>query len=106
MEARMPRGKSYDTLIAEVEAIVSSTLGAISASDPLKARKGADILSSGRYHIDSLAALEILTALEDHFGVEFPDDVINLNLFDSVPQLTGVVRSLLPEATRLEDGEE
>jgi acyl carrier protein len=85
-----------ELLVAEIKTLVISSLGlpldfnAIHDDEPLW---------GGRYHVGSMAALEILMVLEDRFGVQFPDEAIDLSLFTSIRRLADAVSKLLPDAT-------
>jgi acyl carrier protein len=86
----------YEAISAEVKTILISSLGL--PFDPLGI-KDDEPLWGGRFNLGSMAAIEILSALEDHFGVQFPDEKIDLRLFGSVRRLADAVSSLLPDAT-------
>lgn len=85
-----------ESITIEVKALLIFTLGlplapnAIGEDDPLW---------GSRLNIGSLAAIEILTVLEERFNVQFPDEIIDLNLFSSVRHLVDAVSALLPDAT-------
>jgi acyl carrier protein len=84
-----------ESIATEIKTLLISSLGlplnpsAIGEDEPLW---------GNRLNIDSLAAIEILTALEDRLGVQFPDEMIDLSLFASVRRLVDAVSALLPNA--------
>ena len=90
---------SPESIAAEIKTLLVSSLGlpldpaAIGEDEPL---------SGSRFHITSLLAVEILTTLEDRFGVQFPDEMLDYSLFASVRRLADAVSSLLPDADRPE----
>lgn len=82
----------HEAIAAEIKTRLVAALGlrldpgAIDEDEPL---------SGGRFQVTSLAAVEILTALEDSFGVQFPDEMLDISLFTSVRRLADAVGSLL-----------
>ena len=54
----------------------------------------ADLWSAG---MDSLTSVQLMLRLEDHFGVEFPDDALTRDTFGSIRSLCGVLGGLLGE---------
>ncbi len=67
-----------ELILIEIKTLLISYLGL-----PLEPGVIADDepLLGNRIHVTSLIAIEILTALEDRFDVQFPDEIINLGLF-------------------------
>ena len=85
----------HESLATEIKTILIFSLGL--SFDPSAIREDEPLLGS-RFNIGSLTAIEILTALEDRFGVQFPDETIDLSLFASVRRLVDAVGVLLPNA--------
>ncbi|MFD6548523.1 acyl carrier protein [Streptomyces sp. NPDC058398] len=54
----------------------------------------ADLWSAG---MDSLTSVQLMLRLEDHFGVEFPDEALTRDTFGSIRSLCGVLGGLLVE---------
>ena len=47
--------------------------------------------------LDSMAVVNVITALEDHFGITVDDDEISAQTFETVGTLTGFVEQKLAE---------
>ncbi|PTR15119.1 MULTISPECIES: acyl carrier protein [unclassified Nitrosospira] len=47
--------------------------------------------------LDSMAVVNVITALEDHFGITVDDDEISAQTFETVGSLTGFVEQKLAE---------
>ena len=54
-----------------------------------------DLLFSGESGVDSIATLEIVSAIEETFGVAITDDEIDVELFESVSSLSTYVKKQL-----------
>jgi acyl carrier protein len=63
------------------------------------------ILFDGRLGLDSVAAIEILTAIERFFEIQFEDEQIGLHLFESVNALAGAVEYQLAKRAPASSGE-
>lgn len=87
------------SLVAEVKSIVVASLGLPHEPDAIE---NDELLWAGRYHISSMAALEILTVLEERFHVQFPDEAIDLNLFTSIRRLADLVSNLLSDEANID----
>ena len=81
-----------ESLVMEIKVVLISSLG--SPLDPSAIGEGNPLWENG-LNVGSLAAIEILTVLEDRFGVQFPDEMIDSSLFASVGRLVEAVSSLL-----------
>lgn len=73
--------------------------------------------SHGRLHVDvaslddednlfsaglsSFANINVMLALEDHFGIEFPDDMLRRSSFESVSAIRTVVAQLTRQEERV-----
>ncbi|MEU4767658.1 phosphopantetheine-binding protein [Actinosynnema sp. NPDC023794] len=73
----------------DFERIVRQALTALPAGEPL--RGDADL---GALGLDSIKAIQLLFALEDAYGIEVPDRVLEASLFATPRNLWEVVRSL------------
>jgi acyl carrier protein len=63
----------------------------------------ADLFLAG---MSSHASVTVMVALEDEFGVEFPDSMLERSVFESVNSLTGAISQLVasePEPARPAD---
>ncbi|OJZ65287.1 acyl carrier protein [Mycolicibacterium diernhoferi] len=65
------------------------------AADPLDIDSGADLYEQG---LTSHASVNVMLALEDEFGVEFPDDAMKKATFASIASIERVLSDLTPEA--------
>lgn len=83
------------TLSAEIKEIVVSSLGL-----PVKPEMITDdeVLYGGRFNISSMAVIDILTEIEGRLGVEVPDEVLDIRIFDSIRTLVETISSLLQKA--------
>jgi acyl carrier protein len=52
---------------------------------------GADLFLAG---MSSHASVSVMVALEDEFGVEFPDSMLERSVFESIDSLTGAISAL------------
>ena len=82
-----------ESLEKEIKSILVATLGLPIDADAIG---NDEPLWQGGLNIGSMAAIEILTILEDRFDVQFPDEAIGPNLFASVRTLADAVRTLSP----------
>ena len=53
---------------------------------------GSDLYDKG---LTSLITVNLLLAIEDHFDVEFPDNLLSRRTFQSIDTLTDAVRELI-----------
>ena len=51
-----------------------------------------DMLFEGALGLDSVSTIEILTCIEDEFGMQISDDEISLELFQTVNSLASLVQ--------------
>ncbi|WAL67938.1 acyl carrier protein [Amycolatopsis cynarae] len=51
------------------------------------------------YGLDSLAIVELLATLEQHYNVRFEDDALNLETFENPGRLWTTLSDLSPEGT-------
>lgn len=86
-----------ELLAMEIKTLLVSSLGL--SLDPCAIDEDESLLGS-RLHLASLTAIEILTALEDRFGVQFPDEMIDRSLFMSVRRLVDAVSALLYDSAQ------
>lgn len=84
-----------ESLVMEIKVVLISSLG--SSLDPSAIGEDNPLWENG-INVGSLAAIEILTVLEDRFGVQFPDEMIDSSLFGSVRRLVEAVSALLPNS--------
>jgi acyl carrier protein len=78
------------TTLDEVRALVATTLG---IEDRAASFDASTELIGGIPEFDSMAVVEVVTALERHFGLEFDDDDITGDSFETLGSLTAVVDS-------------
>jgi acyl carrier protein len=79
-----------------VEAILKILSEKIVVETPHDGKMAADtpLLSSG-VTLDSVAVLQLLMEIEDHFGVEFSDEDLTVELFQNVGSLATAVEQKL-----------
>jgi acyl carrier protein len=56
-----------------------------------KLQDGSDLYNAG---LTSLASVGVMLALEDQFGIEFPDSMLGRRTFRSIEAIAGVVEQL------------
>jgi acyl carrier protein len=49
--------------------------------------------------LDSMSAIELVLTIEDRFGVQFPDELLVRETFESLHSLESAVRSMLDSST-------
>ena len=54
-----------------------------------------DLYASG---LTSFAAVQLMLGLEDHFGIEFPESMLNRRSFASVAAIEACLRKLAPSS--------
>lgn len=78
---------SYQTQVREILA----THGRLPV-DVSQLSDDSDLYDAG---LTSLITVNLMLAIEDHFDVEFPDDLLSRKTFQSINSLAGAVGSLL-----------
>lgn len=63
------------------------------ATDVAGLDDGADLYEAG---LTSLITVNLLLAIEDHFDVEFPDELLSRKTFQSINALAAAVTTLVP----------
>lgn len=81
-----------DKITQDIKAIVLTRLGLSLGSSELSI---SDPLIGGRFNIGSMTAIDILSAIEQRYGIQFPDEAITTDLFSSIESLSHSVESLL-----------
>lgn len=74
---------------AEVRRIVRDNARLIADADTLGS--GSDLFAAG---MSSHASVTVMLALEDHFAVEFPDEMLTRAVFGSIGGLTAAITEL------------
>ena len=80
--------------LQEVTNILADVL---SLGDRKNSLKADSILLGNIPELDSMAVVNVITALEDHFGITVDDDEISAHTFETVGTLTGFVEQKLAE---------
>jgi acyl carrier protein len=80
--------------LQEVTNILADVL---SLGDRKNSLKADSILLGNIPELDSMAVVNVITALEDHFGITVDDDEISAQTFETVGTLTGFVEQKLAE---------
>ena len=63
------------------------------SADPSRLSADTDLYESG---LTSFATVQLMLALEEEFGIEIPDRLLNRRTFQSIGAMSSVVASLLP----------
>lgn len=76
-----------------IESAVRSLLAQVGRlrSDPATLPPEADLHAAG---LSSLATVDLMLAIEEHFGIEFPDRLLNRRTFGSIAALTTAVAEI------------
>lgn len=61
--------------------------------DPHRLHEESDLYEAG---LTSLATVNLMLALEEHFGVEFPDRMLGRKTFSSISSLSRAIAELRP----------
>ncbi|SFH18240.1 acyl carrier protein [Nitrosospira sp. Nsp14] len=80
--------------LQEVTNILADVL---SLGDRKNSLKADSVLLGNIPELDSMAVVNVITALEDHFGITVDDDEISAQTFETVGTLTGFVEQKLAE---------
>ena len=80
--------------LQEVANILADVL---SLGDRKNSLKADSVLLGNIPELDSMAVVNVITALEDHFGITVDDDEISAQTFETVGTLTGFVEQKLAE---------
>ena len=80
--------------LQEVTNILADVL---SLGDRKSSLKADSVLLGNIPELDSMAVVNVITALEDHFGITVDDDEISAQTFETVGTLTGFVEQKLAE---------
>jgi acyl carrier protein len=79
------------------DTITRAIVRVIAATTPLSREavalgEGDDLYEAG---LKSLAAVHLMLALEEEFGIEFPDSVLHRNAFSTIEHIRGIIAPLL-----------
>ena len=80
--------------LQEVTNILADVL---SLGDRKNSLKADSVLLGNIPELDSMAVVNVITALEDHFGITVDDDEISAQTFETVGTLTDFVEQKLAE---------
>ena len=81
-------------LLDEVKAVVGSTL---QIQDRLQQMDAAAPLLGAVPELDSMAVVNLITALEEHFGITVADDEIGASAFQTLGSLASFVEGKLAD---------
>ena len=84
--------KGYPVVIDDVRMLVASTL---QLGDRGKAMDASTPLLGAIPELDSMAVVNVITALEEHFGISVADDEIGAATFGTLGSLTAFVEQKL-----------
>ncbi len=75
-------------VLSEVKAVVGSALG---VRDRIRNADGSTALLGAIPELDSIAVVNLITALEEHFGFSVADDELGAATFETLGSLAGFV---------------
>jgi acyl carrier protein len=78
---------------ASTEAALRTLLAQVGRlrADPATMAQDADLHAAG---LSSLATVDLMLAIEEHFGLEFPDRLLNRRTFGSIAALAAAVADI------------
>jgi acyl carrier protein len=84
---------SSGTEAATTEAALRTLLAQVGRlrTDPATLAPDADLHAAG---LSSLATVDLMLAIEEHFGLEFPDRLLNRRTFGSIAALAAAVADI------------
>lgn len=85
----MPAATTPDSIGPAVRGLLAQ-VGRL-RGDPATLPADADLHAAG---LSSLATVDLMLAIEEHFGVEFPDRLLNRRTFGSIAALTAAVAEI------------
>lgn len=85
-------GEGRMDVLEDLKSIIGDTLG---LGDRARALTADSRLLGEIPEFDSMAVVSVLTAVEEHFGLEIDDDEVNAELFETVGALARFVASKL-----------
>jgi acyl carrier protein len=85
----------------DVKAVVVATLDIEDRADDLVPESR---LLGSLPELDSLAVVELLTALQDRFGIEIEDDEVISDIFETLGQLTAFIDAKVRSSAPLRGG--
>jgi len=80
------------TTLDEVRAVLAATLGIEDRAERLTA---STVLFGGLPELDSMAVVELVVSLEQHFGIAISDADVTGEVFETLGSLTALVESKL-----------
>lgn len=87
-----------DNTIEQVRTIIADRLDVNISREEIEPDSG--LLEDG-LGLDSIAIVELITLIEEHFGFKFDEDGLNMEAFESVSTLAEYIqRQLEPELTK------
>jgi acyl carrier protein len=89
----LPAATTPDTIGSAMRTLLAQ-VGRLRA-DPTTLPADADLHAAG---LSSLATVDLMLAIEEHFGVEFPDRLLNRRTFGSIAALTAAVAEIAADA--------
>lgn len=92
LEVRKETMINTGSTLVEVKTILVETLGIEDRADAINASSA---LFGGLPELDSLAVLELVTALEDHFHITVDDSEFGGEIFETLGSLTDFVEEKL-----------
>ena len=80
-----------------LQEVINILAEVLSLGDRKNSLKADSVLLGNIPELDSMAVVNVITALEDHFGITVDDDEISAQTFETVGTLTGFVEQKLAE---------
>jgi len=84
-------------IMQHLQEVTNILADVLSLGDRKNSLKADSILLGNIPELDSMAVVNVITALEDHFGITVDDDEISAQTFETVGTLTGFVEQKLAE---------
>jgi len=84
-------------IMQHLQEVTNILADVLSLGDRKNSLKADSVLLGNIPELDSMAVVNVITALEDHFGITVDDDEISAQTFETVGTLTGFVEQKLAE---------
>jgi acyl carrier protein len=80
-----------ETAMQSLEQVKSILADTLSLGERIKTLTADTGLLGNLPELDSMAVINVITAMEEHFGITFDDDEINAQVFQSVGTLSALI---------------
>ncbi len=82
-----------DEIVARLQKVLRPQLRFLPPNEPLPMGE-----NLGKLGLDSMAAIDLLTGLEEEFGVQIPDSLLTADTFQTADTLLATLQAVLVES--------